>query len=270
MKLRASQAETKSDAMRPNVVQLREFYASALGARVRRSLSLAVRGCWPELAGDTLVGVGYANPALRSFLRQEKHDKATIFSLMPAAQGAVVWPDYGANRSVLYKAGRFPLRDHQLNRLLLVHALEHSEDEAQLLAECWRVLVPGGRMIVVVPSRRSMWSRGAATPFSHGKPYSAAQLREVVCEQFTLVQTRGVLSYAPSQSRWLLKLSGVLERLSPWLSPMLGGAILMEVEKQLYAGVKDRKAPRRLADYVPAAVKPALSRVYAQNTPRKP
>ena len=246
--------------MRPNVVQLREFYASALGMRVRRSLSLAVRACWPELSGDTLVGVGYANPILRSFLRQEKHEKAAIFSLMPAAQGAVVWPDYGANRSVLYEAGRFPLRDHQLNRLLLLHALEHSEDEAQLLAECWRVLVPGGRMIVVVPSRRSMWSRSAATPFSHGKPYSAAQLREVVCEQFTLVQTRGALAFAPSQSRWLLKVSGLLERLSPWLSPMLGGVILMEVEKQLYAGIKGKREPKRLTDYVPAAAKPALSR----------
>ncbi len=225
--------------LRPNVVQLREFYASALGVLVRRYLMRAVRVNWPDLGADTLCGVGHANPVLRSFLRQEKQGAACVFSLMPAQQGATVWPGYGSPRGVLYEAGHFPLRDNQVNRLLLLHALEHSSDMEKMLAECWRVLTPGGRMIVVVPHRRSIWSRAQDTPFASGKPFTAAQLRETVCQKFTHINTRAALGVWPSQRRWLMRISLLLERFIRVALPMWGGVLVMEVEKQLYAGIKE-------------------------------
>ena len=249
--------------VRSDVVQLREFYASPLGLATRRTLSDVIGERWPSLGGDLLVGIGYANPLLRSFLRREKQSKkdgAMVLPLMPAGQGAIVWPDYGANRSILCDEHRLPLRDGQANRLLLLHAFEHSADPAKLLAECWRVLTPGGRMMVIVPRRRGLWTRAQRAPFAGGQCFTPAQLREQICEQFTHLHTGGVLHFPPLQARWLLKFSGVLGRLMPWVAPMFGGALLMEVEKQLYAGIKERASPRSLRDYVPAAVKPALSR----------
>ena len=245
---------------RPSVIQLREFYASPLGKLVRRYLTKAIRESWPELGKDTLCGVGYANPVLRSFYRQEKHDQACVLSLMSAAQGATVWPEYGASRAVLYEAGKFPLRDNQVNRLLLVHALEHSADPEKLMAECWRVLTPGGRMMVVVPSRISMWSSAHDTPFAWGQPYTMTQLQELVCEQFTHIHTRGALGFIPSQRRWLMRTAALFERLARLISPMWGGVWVMEVEKQIYAGIKERKTERTLKNYVPVPAKPALSR----------
>lgn len=250
--------------MRRDVVKLREFYASGLGKAVREALCAAVRRSWPDMAGDTLMGIGYANPILRSYLRKEKQDKsaqAQLFSLMPAEQGAIVWPDYRMNRSVLCDDLALPLRDGQLNRLLLIHALEHCADDKKLIQECWRVLMPAGRMLIVAPRRSGLWARLKASPFSGGKSYSSGQLRAVACEPFTHLHTHTALYFLPHPSRGLLRVSGLFERICPWLIPLLGGVWVMEVEKQIYACIKERKLDARLGQYVPAAaIKPALSR----------
>lgn len=248
--------------MRPDVVALREFYASALGKRVRRHLMQALRYHWPELGDDSLGGIGYANPLLRGYLRQERSEASLVISLMPASQGAIVWPDYGANRAVLYQPGQFPIADNHLNRLLLCHALEHSEQVEALLSECWRVLTPGGRLLAVVPHRRSLWTSAQHTPFSCGTPYTVSQLRALVCRQLTHIQTSSALFFPPGRARWLLRLSGALERAGDWVAPMLGGVLLIEAEKQIYAGLRERRAeePVLRPAYAPVASRPAMSR----------
>lgn len=247
---------------RPTVVQLREFYASPLGKQVRRSLIRVIKQQWGVLGDDTLCGVGYANPLLRPFIRQERSAHSFVLSLMPASQGAIVWPDYGSSRAALYQPRQFPIRDNRVNRLLLVHALEHSEDEAQLIAECWRVLTPGGRMIVIAPNRRSVWSGAGSTPFSYGKPFTLSQLRDAVCQQFTHMHCETALLFPPVGARWLARFNVLLERAGSWLTPMLGGVWVMEVEKQIYAGLKEKKSERGVLRpaYLPVGGKPALPR----------
>ena len=66
--------------------------------------------------------------------------------------------------------------------MLLVHALEVSDDPAELLREMWRVLTPSGRMIVVLPNRRGPWARADNTPFGHGRPYSRSQMTQLLRE----------------------------------------------------------------------------------------
>lgn len=53
---------------------------------------------------------------------------------------------------------------------------------AKCSEQIWRVLTPGGRMIVVVPNRAGVWARVEHTPFGHGRPYSRGQLRELLSE----------------------------------------------------------------------------------------
>lgn len=251
--------------VRPDVVSLREFYLSPLGQWVRRVLGDAILTIWPELKGDTLIGIGYANPFLRRYLRQER-EASDILSLMPATQGATVWPHYGGNRAVLHDTEYLPVADNHANRILLIHALEHAEDPRALLSECWRVLVPGGRMLVVVPNRLGGWCRSKRTPFSKGQAMRGSEMRELVCEHFTHIHTRTALFLPPLRFGLLRNLRGATEIIGRGVLPFFGGVWVMEVEKQIYAGVTEvkRSHPARAA-FRPIGSKPALSREPARH-----
>ena len=49
---------------------------------------------------------------------------------------------------------RLPYPDGSFSRVLIVDALHHVEDHAQTAAEMWRVLQPGGRILVIEPDIR--------------------------------------------------------------------------------------------------------------------
>lgn len=247
--------------IRPDVMQLRQFYASPLGRVVRGALSDAVRSHWPQLGGDVTLGLGYANPMMRPYLREEQAGECLLIPLMPAAQGAVFWPSYRENRTLLVDEEQLPVRDHLANRVLLVHALEHAESQARLLHEMWRVLTPGGRMLVVVPNRRSIWTSFANTPFSYGKPYSVSQLRDALCAaQFTIIDSHTALYVWPTQRRSLQRISSVVLKAARFIFPMLGGVIVMEVEKQIYASAKEPLRNAKTRNVYAAVTKPAMTR----------
>ncbi len=71
---------------------------------------------------------------------------------MPAAQGVVNWPGTGRSASVLADPTMMPLPDAAVDRAILIHAVEGVESPAELMQEVWRVLTPGGRLIVAVPT----------------------------------------------------------------------------------------------------------------------
>ena len=244
-----------------NVVALREFYGSALGKWAQKQLVKELQRRWPELGDDTMAGIGYVNPVLRPFLRQERSDASLVFSMMPAEQGATVWPNYVASRAVLTDEFALPIADNHLNRLVMMHLLEHSTSTAQLLDDCWRVLRPGGRLLVVVPNARGLWARCGAQPFSKVRAYTSAALKEIVCEKFTHIETESVLYHLPYQRRWLMKLAPCLEWVGGFFLFPMGGVLVMEAEKQIYAGIKEKhKDFMKKPAFAPVGTKPALSR----------
>ena len=87
--------------MHADVTELRDFYATPLGQVVRRLLMPRLRARWTSVKGETIVGLGFATPYLGSFRR----DGARVVALMPAAQGAIVWPREGGVLSVLVVFG---------------------------------------------------------------------------------------------------------------------------------------------------------------------
>ena len=50
-----------------DVVELRSFYASPLGAAARQAIGQQLRIMWPDLRGERLLGIGYATPFLTGF-----------------------------------------------------------------------------------------------------------------------------------------------------------------------------------------------------------
>jgi len=54
-------------------------------------------------------------------------------------------------RSVCSQSERLPFRDRKFDRIIMVDALHHVRDQQQTLDEMWRLLAPGGKIIIEEP-----------------------------------------------------------------------------------------------------------------------
>ena len=59
----------------------------------------------------------------------------------------------------------------------LLDTLEHIADEMGVLADCWRVLKPGGKLIVTVPAFMQLWSYNDVIN-AHQRRYTAPELAQ--------------------------------------------------------------------------------------------
>jgi SAM-dependent methyltransferase len=230
--------------MNSDIVDLRSFYASPLGMLAARSVGFGLSAIWSPLPNERLVGLGYALPWLERF----GSDAERVFAFMPATQGAVKWPREGPSSTVLVFDEELPLPDSSVDRLLLVHALEHAEDPRETLKEVWRVLSPGGRLVIVTPNRRGVWARFEHTPFGTGRPYSRGQLVTLLREtNFTPGPWSEALFYPPSRRRWVMKFHQLFERTGRRFWPMFSGVVVVEAQKRLYQGLPvTQRASRRV------------------------
>ncbi|MCB1419659.1 MAG: class I SAM-dependent methyltransferase [Notoacmeibacter sp.] len=242
--------------MHADIVDLRAFYSSTLGRLAERSIARALTALWAPLADERLVGLGYALPWLDRF----GSDAERTFAFMPAGQGAVNWPPDGPSATALVFDEELPLPDSSIDRLLMVHLLEHSENPRETLNEAWRVLAPGGRLVIVVPNRRGVWARFEHTPFGTGRPFSRAQLTTLLREaNFTPGDFGDALFFPPLRKRFALRLATTLERTGRRFWPIFSGVIVVEAQKRLYQGRPvAQRASRRV--FVPVLAPQGASR----------
>src|SRR5258706_300643 len=132
--------------MYSDVVDLRDFYATSLGQVASRMIRRRIRLIWPDLAGMRLLGMGYAVPYLRPF--REEAERA--LAVMPSLQGVLSWPAEGPNVVALAEEAELPFDDSSMDRILLIHAVECSEQVRPLLKEArrQRVYVPVPQPII--------------------------------------------------------------------------------------------------------------------------
>ena len=117
---------------------------------MRRLLTQRIRARWRSAQGRQLMGLGFAVPYIGMF----RGEAARLGALMPASQGALVWPSSGNVLTVMVDEAMLPLPDASVDDLLCVHCLEVAERAGPLLREMWRVLAPEGRLLLIVPNRR--------------------------------------------------------------------------------------------------------------------
>jgi SAM-dependent methyltransferase len=232
-----------------DVVDLRDFYRSALGQVARRMIRRAVQRVWPDLRGTRLLGIGYPTP----FLSAVSAGTERAIALMPASLGVLRWPSAGGNLVALADEGELPFADYSIDRVLLVHALETSEEVRAMLKEIWRVLAGGGRVLIVAPNRRGIWARLDRTPFGSGRPYTLSQLSQLLRdEQFTPIGFDAALFIPPSRHRMMLRSAPAWERIGKRWFPTFAGVLLVEATKQIYAKPAAIRPPRRRLVYAPA------------------
>jgi SAM-dependent methyltransferase len=232
-----------------DIVDLRSFYASPLGEVARELILAAIRQRWSDLHGLAVMGLGYATPYLGPF---RDHAGRTI-AFMPAAQGVVNWPSSGLSSSALADTSSLPLRDGAVDRIIVAHALEVAESPREVLAELWRVLSPGGRIIAIAPNRAGLWARMDGTPFGHGQPFSRGQLLSLFRDAlFTPVHWGEALYVPPVRRRILLKSARGVDRAAAAMGLPFAGVHVIEATKQVWRPALARKASRGLLIQQPA------------------
>jgi SAM-dependent methyltransferase len=235
-----------------DVVDLRSFYGHRLGSVARHFVARGIRKRWVDVRGQRVLGIGYPTPYLGLF--REEAERCLAF--MPATQGVVKWPTSRPALAALVEELDLPLADSSVDRVLLVHGLEMSQNAIALLREVWRVLAAGGQLLAVVPNRRGLWARMDTTPFGHGRPYSRSQITHLLRETwFTPVAWSEALYVPPIPRGWFLRSATAWERTGATLSAPFAGVHIVEATKQVYRAVPARREKRVL---VPA-LEPVLA-----------
>lgn len=218
--------------MIPSAYDLKEFYACKTGRIIRRIVRDKIMGSWNNAKDMRVLACGYALPYMRPYLTEAER----MVIQLPPRMDAHHWPDAENNLVMLSSASELPIETNSIDRLLVVHGLEFSDNPAEAFAEYWRVLKSSGRMIVIVPNRLGLWSRVDWTPFGYGTPFSAKQVAQFLREQgFVIEKTQGALFALPFVRGILLNVADIFEKAGSILCPGFGGLHVVEVSKQVYA-----------------------------------
>ena len=234
-----------------DVRALDAFYQQPLGQIAAQRIHARINAIWPDVKSMRLGGIGYPAPYLGEWTTGSER----TIAIMPGFQGVHHWsfqegpPEnkQKKNCAVLVDETRLPFPDKFFDRLLIVHMLEHSRAPQVFLDECWRVMADGGRLLIIVPARRGLWSRSDSTPFGHGSPFSRNQLEIMLrAQRFLPLQFSRALYFPPVDRPVSLKLAPMIERTLSRLYHRLGGILLVEAEKRLFIPYMPAKEASRL------------------------
>ncbi len=228
----------------------RHFYGTPPGLVAGRLLRLRLHALWPQLRGQSVLGLGYALP----FLRVWREEASRVVAAVPAQFGPSRWPYAAPSCAAMVEEEALPFPDLTFDRILLVHGLEGADNTRRLLREAWRVLKDDGRLLVVAPNRLGLWAHLESTPFGHGQPYSPGQLTRLLERHMFRVERRdAALIIPPFPWRPLLKGAWAWERTGRLLFPRFAGVTVVEAAKDMFAGLPVKEGKRRRV-VVPEAV----------------
>lgn len=219
-----------------------DFYTTARGAVAARLVRERLALLWPDLRGQSVLGIGFAAPYLRAW----REDAARCIAATPAQIGVTRWPAGSPNLSCTIEEDALPFPDLCFDRVLLVHGLEAAENARRMLREVWRVLKDDGRLLIVAPNRVGMWAHVESTPFGHGQPYSPGQIGRLLGACLFRVEQRDTALYLPpTRLRLVLRGARLWEGGGRLVAPHLAGVTLTEAVKDLYAALPVQAVKRR-------------------------
>lgn len=226
--------------MRQDAVTLERFYASPLGKAAARILTGKLTDLWGDAKGLSLLGLGYALPVLDVFADQSGRTIAAV----PLEHGPVRWDPSGrGNSAVAVGDPRLPFPDGMFDRVIVLHGLEETGDPRAYLREIWRITAPEGRIVLAAANRAGLWSRATRTPFGQGRPWTRGQLANLLSVGLFQVTASSCALYMPPTGLGLVTAAAEgWEAIGRVITPGLGGVVLIEAVKRLYAPPKSGAA----------------------------
>jgi SAM-dependent methyltransferase len=229
-----------------DIIDLKEFYRSSLSKRVNDIVKKMLKRLRQTEHNNRTLFVGFGAPYADKFQNE--------FLLMQAHFGVLAWPDSQNNRALLAYEGEWAFADHIFDEIIIIHGLEYAQHASNFLQECYRCLRPEGRLVVVVPNRRSIWVRSDKTPFGFGQPYTLTQLSMILkkCGFIPVDVVRGLYTF-PS-STWLGSLwSWIFECIASRALQKFSGLFGVSAIKRVYAGIPLKKTEKEQRIAIPQA-----------------
>lgn len=219
-----------------DIKNLVDFYNSPLGKESSYSINKDLDKIWTKIDNERILGLGYPIPYISNYL-----DKAErVLVLMPSFQGIYKWPTDKLSLTVLIDEKRIPLPDQSIDKILVVHMIEHLNSLKEFLRETWRILVPQGKVIIIVPNKTSLWAQLDNNPFGQGSYfYSLKQLKKILIDSFFIPKVEKYsLCHLPIPIHYVINKSIFPSRkISELFFYKISGIIIIEVMKQTYSNI---------------------------------
>jgi SAM-dependent methyltransferase len=143
-------------------------------------------------------------------------------------------PNYGSDRVQTGSLTALPFPDAAFDRALCLDVLEHLtfDEQPRALAELFRVLKPGGALLVSIPNLAHLQSRvhfllqgrliRTASVDKHPGDRPAADYMEMATRAgFELTARTGIFPTVPVLTRWIRRRPRALQPLHRWLTRLL-------------------------------------------------
>jgi SAM-dependent methyltransferase len=166
-------------------------------------LALAPRVAGPEVVLEAGSGEGYGVRVLRA--AGAERVVALDYDAASLAHSGAGYPHDVGGRAVRTNLIALPLADASAAAVVCLQVIEHLWAPERFLAECARVLRPGGLLVVSTPDRIT-FSPGLGrrqkppNPFHH-REFDAAELRDLIAEQLEVTELLGV-RHGPRLQAW--------------------------------------------------------------------
>jgi ubiquinone/menaquinone biosynthesis C-methylase UbiE len=108
---------------------------------------------------------------------------------------------------------RLPLAlpDEHFTVVISIETLEHVADQDRILAEFWRVLAPGGRIIISTPDREVISEKARELNEFHISELSKKEFIVLLSRYFHLQSLHGQVPFSPSLRKRIIKLLAKLD-----------------------------------------------------------
>lgn len=246
--------------MRQPAATLEAFYASRLGQCATALMSDRMSALWGNCENQRVLGVGFPSPLLPLWQAQA----ASCIGAVPEEIGEVRHSAERGQVLCIAPEHRLPFPEGLFDRVFLLHALEEADSPRQLLREAWRVLAPEGRIVIAATNRRSMWSLVDSKPFGHGRPWTRRQLVRFLNDSlFQVTASTTAVHLPPLDWRLITAASKSWERAGELVTPGLGGVVLVEATKRLYANPRGSATAPVTRAVKASSAKPVMPRKVA-------
>jgi len=180
--------------------------------------------------------------------------------LMPVEIGGMAWAYEQEIYTAIIDSKSWPLESDSIDCILISHALEFIPDHHSFLIEAGRVLKSSGKLILMVPHRHGLWSRAETTPFGHGTPFSRGQIfRLLKNTRLNPEKCTRSLFLPPFADKLPEAISNQIEIIGEHLLQLLGGVLIVEATKMVYAEPKKNRTTTKARLFAPVKSQSAYS-----------